>query len=80
MVCLSGFCRGSFVSSPLSGHYPAIACSKSANKSSSASMPTDSRIRLSDTPARSRASEVIPRWLDIAGHAAMLSIPPKLTA
>jgi hypothetical protein len=42
-------------------HSSAIACVRSANKSSGASIPTDSRIRLSEIPARNRASEVIPR-------------------
>ena len=60
--------------------HPEIACSKSARISSSASTPTDSRIRLSDTPARRRASGAIPRWLDMAGRVARLSMPPKLTA
>jgi hypothetical protein len=61
-------------------NYPASACSKSASKSSIASTPADKRMRLSDTPALCRASGVIPRWLDIAGRVARLSMPPKLTA
>ena len=56
------------------------AASRSVTRSAGSSMPTESRIRPSETPARFRVSGSIEEWVIVAGWATRLSTPPSDSA